>query len=38
MTFWLILFAVQIFGALYALVRDPRHDARFAGDKLQYRS
>lgn len=38
MTFFILLLAVQIAVALFALVHESAEDPRFAGDKLGYRS
>jgi hypothetical protein len=38
MTVTLVLLAVQICGAIIALLRDSGEDPRFASDKLEYRS
>ncbi len=34
---WLLLFAIQVIGTLFALLREPKADKRFEGEKLFYR-
>jgi hypothetical protein len=38
MTFWLVLFALQLVASAVALVCESGEDSRFEGDKLGYRS
>jgi hypothetical protein len=38
MTFWLILFAAQVLCSVVVLLREPKEDRRYDGDKLFYRN
>jgi hypothetical protein len=38
MNFWLILFAVQVVCSVLVLLREPKKDRRYDGEKLLYRS
>jgi hypothetical protein len=38
MTAFVIVFSIQLLATVVALVREPRQDHRFDGDKLIYRS
>ena len=38
MNFWLILFAIQALCSVVVLLREPKRDRRYDGDKLLYRN
>jgi len=38
MNFWLIILALQVAVTVFAFVRESGSDARFDGDKLEFRS
>jgi hypothetical protein len=38
MNFWLIFFAAQVVVSVIAVVREKKHNNRFEGDRLGYRS
>jgi hypothetical protein len=38
MNLWIIFFAAQVVVSVIAVVREKKHNGRFEGDKLGYRS